>query len=325
MVYLELLILNQMKLVVLIPAYNEESNIEKVILSIPRKILGVETVQVLVVNDGSTDNTIDMAMNGGADKIVSHKRNSGVGAAFMTGIRNAISMNADIVVTVDADSQFDSNQIPELIIPILNHQADVVIGSRFLEGKPKKIPKIKLIGNKIFTKLVSWLVGQRFTDTQTGLRAYSKKALLNISVVNDFTYTQEVLIDLKFKRLRIVEIPVSATFFDKRKSRVVKNIFSYTVKSLSIISRTLFYHRPFFSFGIIGAIFCGGGILAKVITLLTEFGINSSLSTGFIILGAVTFMMGMFASIVFQRQAFAEKDLRHYLDNSLTFKPKKEA
>ena len=308
-----------MKLIVLIPAYNEESNIEKAILNIPRKIMGIEEVKVLVVNDGSTDKTIDFAMNGGANKIVSHKRNCGVGAAFMTGIRNAISMNADIVVTVDADSQFDSKQIPDLIVPILNHQADVVIGSRFENIKPKNIPKIKFVGNKIFSKLVSWLLGQKFTDTQSGLRAYSKEALFSISVVNDFTYTQEVLIDLKFKGLQIIEIPVSVIYDDKRKSRVVKNIFSYTTRALSIITRTLFYHKPIFSFGLIGAVLCAGGIISKLLTISNVLVINSSLSTGFIILGVVSVMMGLFASVVFKRQDFAEKDLRHYLDNSIIF------
>jgi len=324
MVYFDSTTLIKMKLVVLIPAYNEESNIEKTILNIPRKIMGIDEVLVLVVNDGSTDQTIDFAMNGGADKIVSHKRNTGVGAAFMTGIRNAILMNADIVTTVDADSQFDSNQIQELIIPILNHQADVVIGSRFQKNIPKNIPKIKLFGNKIFSKLVSGLVGQKFTDTQTGFRAYSKEALFNISVVNDFTYTQEVLIDLKFKNLQIIEVPVSVKYDDKRKSRVVKSIFNYTVRALSIISRTMLYHRPLFSFGLLGAIFCGGGILAKLLTISKILEINSSLSTGFIILGAVSLMMGLFASIVFRRQAFAEKDMRHYLDNSMIFQSDKE-
>ena len=313
-----------MKLVVLIPAYNEEAIIEKTILSIPRKIMGVDEVRILVVNDGSADRTIDFALNGGADKIVSHKRNSGVGAAFMTGIRNAIMMNADIVVAVDADSQFDSRQIPELIMPILNHEADVVIGSRFQNGSPKNIPKIKLVGNKIFSRLVSWLVGQKFTDTQTGFRAYSKEALLNISVVNDFTYTQEALIDLKFKDLRIIEVPVSVTYDDKRKSRVVKNIFKYTIRCLSIIARTLLYHRPVFSFGVLGTVFIIGGISAKLITLLTTFGIKSSLSTGFILLGAVSFMMGVLASVVFKRQAFAEKELRHYLEKSNIFLPEKQ-
>ena len=313
-----------MKLVVLIPAYNEENNIEKTIQSIPRKIMGADEVRILVVNDGSTDNTVDCAANAGADKIVSHRQNSGVGAAFMTGIRNAIMMNAYIVVTVDADSQFAPNQIPELIIPILNHQADVVIGSRFKKETPKNIPRIKLFGNKIFSKLVSMVIGQKLTDTQTGFRAYSKECLLNISVANEFTYTQEVLIDLKFKGMRIAEVPVSVSYDDKRKSRVVKSIFNYTARALSIITRTLIYHKPMFAFGVLGSIFCGGGIFAKLLTISNILSINSSLSTGFIILGAVSLMMGMFASVVFKRQAFAESDLRHYLDNSPIFTSEKE-
>ena len=305
-----------MKLVVLIPAYNEEENIEKVVRSIPKKIIGVNDIKILVVNDGSTDKTMDMAMNGGAYRVVSHKRNSGVGAAFMTGIRNAITMNADILVAVDADSQFDSNQISELILPIINNQADVVIGSRFQGEKPKNIPRIKYIGNKIFTKIVSSIVQQKFTDTQTGFRAYSREALLNVSVVNDFTYTQEVLIDLKFKGMQITEVPVSVKYDDKRKSRVVKNIFNYSTRALAIIIRTLVYHRPMFAFNILGGIFCGVGVLAKIVTAFNVLSINTSLSTGLIILGGVSFMMGVFAAVVFRRQVFAEKDLRHYLESS---------
>lgn len=303
-------------MVVLVPAFNEEENIENTIRSIPKKIFGIDEVKVLVVNDGSTDKTMDKAMNGGAYRVVSHRTNTGVGAAFMTGIRNAISMNADILVAIDADSQFDSNQIPELISPILNNQADVVIGSRFKEGKPKNIPRIKYLGNMIFTRIVSGLVQQKFTDTQTGFRAYSKKALLNISVVNDFTYTQEVLIDLKFKGLQITEVPITVKYNDKRKSRVVKNIYSYSSKVLAIITRTLVFHRPMFSFAILSAIFLGGGILAKLLTISSIFVVNQSLSTGIIILGGVSFMMGVFATVVFRRQAFAEKDLRHYLENA---------
>jgi len=305
-----------MKMVVLVPAFNEEKNIENTIRSIPKKIFGIDEVKVLVVDDGSTDKTMDKAMNGGAYRVVSHTTNTGVGAAFMTGIRNAISMNADILVAVDADSQFDSNQIPELILPILNNQADVVIGSRFKEGKPKNIPRIKYLGNMIFTRIVSGLVQQKFTDTQTGFRAYSKKALLNISVVNDFTYTQEVLIDLKFKGLQITEVPITVKYDDKRKSRVVKNIYSYSSKVLAIIARTLVFHRPMFSFAILSGIFFGGGILAKLLTISSILVVNQSLSTGIIILGGVSFMMGVFATVVFRRQAFAEKDLRHYLENA---------
>lgn len=317
MVYFYLCNQLRLKLVVIMPAYNEEKTIASTISKVPRKVVGIDEVKVLVVNDGSKDNTVDMAMNSGADKVVSHKRNSGVGAAFMTGVRNAILMNADIVVTIDADSQFDSDQIPELISPIMNNQADVVVGSRFQNGSPKNIPRIKLIGNKIFSRIVSGLVQQKFSDTQTGFRAYSREALLDVSVVNDFTYTQEVLIDLKFKGFQIAEIPVSVKYDYNRKSRVVKSIFGYSIRALSVIMRTLVFHRPMFSFFILGSLFCGGGILGKVITVTNVLEVNSSLTTGLIILGGVSFMLGVFASVVFKRQAFAEKNLRHYLRNSI--------
>jgi glycosyltransferase involved in cell wall biosynthesis len=302
-----------MKLIVLLPAFNEEENISKTILEIPRKINGVDKVEVLVVDDGSSDKTVDVALNGGADKVVTHVRNMGVGAAFMTGIRNAILRDADIVVTVDADSQFDSNQIPELILPILNNQADMVTGSRFENGAPKEMPAIKSIGNKIFSRLVSWVTSQKFSDTQCGFRAYSKEALRSISVVNNFTYTQEVLIDLKFKNMRIVEIPIDVKYDEKRKSRVVKNIVDYTWKALSIVIRTLIYHRPILAFSLFGFLIIGGGILAKILTIFNVINITAGLSTGLIILGVVSIMLGMLASVIFKRQAFVERDLREFI------------
>jgi len=301
-----------MKLVILIPAFNEEPTIEKTILSIPRKIPGIDQVQVLVVDDGSTDKTVDMALNGGADKIVSHNRNLGVGAAFMTGIRNAISMKADVVITIDADFQMNSKEILNLLPPIINKEYDVVVGSRFQKKLPKGYPLVKKLGNKIFTKIVSWAAGQKFDDTQSGFRAYSKEAILNISIVNNFTYTQEVLINLKFKGLRIGFVPVSIKYY-RTESKVVKSIFRYTINSLFIIIRTVTYYRPIFAFGLLGIILTGVGISAKILTISKIFSVSTGLSTGFIILGIVSFMMGLFANMVFKRQEFSEKDLRHYV------------
>jgi len=304
-----------MKLVVFIPAYDEEKSIDKVILKIPRKISGVDKVEVLVVDDGSTDKTVDHALNAGADKIVSHKTNMGIGATFMTGIRNCRLMNADIAVIIDADLQFDPEQIPELTLPILNNQLDVVLGSRFLKHKVEGIPKIKLIGNKIFTKIISAVTGQKFTDTQSGFVAYSKEAIASITVTSNFTFVHEAILDLKFKGFRLGEVAVPVKYFGSRKSRVVKSIFNYTYRALSIIIRTLVYHRPIFTFGILAVLLVSSGIIVKIITITQVFGggVSSELSNGIIILGVVSFMMGLFANIIFKRQAFVEKNERHYI------------
>jgi len=301
------------KLVVLLTAYDEEELIGKTISDVPRKIFGIETIEILVVDDGSSDKTVEMAMNAGANKVVSLGKNMGVASAFMTGVRNAISMNADILVTLDADGQFPPKQISEIVVHILNNQYDMVSGARFTEEIPKDYPKSKLIGNKLFSKMVSMVVGQRFVDTQTGFRAYNRDALLNISIISEYNFAQEVIIDLVFKGFRVGEIPVKVLFDKNRKSRIVRNVFSYATKASSTIIRSIFYHRPIMAFGLFGAFLCGLGIIAKIFTITGIFPFSDALENGLIILGIVSFMMGLFASTVFKRQAFTEKDLRHHI------------
>jgi len=304
-----------LKLVVFIPAYNEEKTIGKLILDIPRKIPGFDKVEVLVIDDGSRDKTVDMAMNAGADKIVSNAVNMGIGATFMRGIRTCVAMNADVAAIIDADLQFDPKDIPKLTIPILNNQLDVVLGSRWLDRDVEGIPTRNLIGNKICTQLISAVTGQKFTDTQSGFVAYSKSAFMNITVINDFTFVHEAILDLKFKGFRIGEVSVSVRYYEERKSRVVKNIFNYGYRALSIIIKTLVYHRPILTFGLLGTVLTLGGILAKIITITRVFGwgVSPDLSTGFIILGVVNFMLGLFANVVVKRQAFTERSIQYYL------------
>jgi glycosyltransferase involved in cell wall biosynthesis len=294
------------------PAYNEEKLIGSAISKISRSIPGVDEIEVLVIDDGSTDKTVEMAKNAGADKIISHRTNMGVGAAFMTGIRNSISMNADIVVTVDGDGEANTDEIPELIHPIINNQFDVVVGQRFLKNIPSNYSKKNLIGNKIFTKIVSFVAGHKFSDTQSGYRAYSKDAINDISVVNNFTYTQEVLLDLHFKGYKIGDVPISFTYRDD--SKQTSSITRYTLRALSIILRSLVFHRPIMAFGLFGGFLSGLGILAKLLSGYTDmFNVHATLSSGLILLGAVSFMMGLFASVVFKRQMFTEKEFRHHL------------
>jgi glycosyltransferase involved in cell wall biosynthesis len=301
------------KLVVLLPAYNEEEKISETIKNIPRKILGVEKVEILVIDDGSTDETVNISHDAGADRVISLRENMGVATAFMTGVRNAISMNADILVTIDADGQFPPEQIKDFIPPILNQQLDVVSGARFTDKIPIDYPKIKLLGNKIFSKFVSLISGQKFLDTQTGFRAYSRDALRNISIVSEYNFAQEVMIDLKFKGYRIGEIPVEVLFDKKRKSRIVRNIFTYSLKATSTIIRSLLFHRPILGFGLFGSFLFGLGILAKIFTISGILHISNDLENALIILGIVSFMLGAFANIIFKRQSFTERDLRLHL------------
>jgi len=301
------------KLVVLLPAFNEADKISETIQNIPRKILGVKKVEVLVIDDGSIDDTVILSHEAGADKVISLGKNMGVASAFMTGVRNAISMNADILITIDADGQFPPEQIKKFIPPILNQQLDVVSGARFTGKIPKDYPKIKLLGNKVFSKLVSLITGQKFLDTQTGFRAYSREALRNISIVSDYNFAQEVMIDLKFKGYRIGEIPVDVLFDKNRKSRIVRNIFTYSLKASSTIIRSMLFHKPIMGFGLFGSGLIGLGILAKILTISNTLHISNDLENALIILGIVSFMLGVFANIIFKRQSFTERDLRIHL------------
>ena len=258
-----------MKLVVLIPAYNEEKTIGDVISEIPRNLEGVEHVDVLVIDDGSTDNTVRVAEDAGADKVVSHHRNIGVGAAFSTGIYNALECGADIIVTIDADGQFNPHDIPTLIAPILAGEAEFVTASRFLDPRLEpSMPWIKKIGNKIFTKLVNCLTGKKFTDTQCGFRAYSKNAAVGLELFGKYTYTQEVFLDLAKQGLPIKEVASKIRARGDGKSRVVSNVFSYGMRAIIIMLRSLRDRKPLLFFGFISLVFIGVGFGVGLFLLL---------------------------------------------------------
>jgi len=256
-------ILSMIRLVVMIPAYNEEKSIANVIKNIPRSISGFNRVEVIVINDGSSDRTVSVARNAGADKIVSHDSNKGVGAAFRTGVDAALRMGADVLVNIDADGQFNPKDIPKLVKPILEREAEMVAASRFMDkGFFPEMPLYKMIGNMFFTKIISMLTGNGFTDTQCGFRAYSKEAMLNLTLFGDFTYTQEAFLDLKRKRMRIKEIPIKVTYKNIRESKVVKSPFGYLLRSGGIIIRTVRDFAPLKFFGMFGVVMLGLGSIS---------------------------------------------------------------
>lgn len=251
-----------MKLVVMIPAYNEEKTIGKVIGLIPRKIKNVDEIKILVINDNSTDNTAKIAKTAGADLVINRKVNEGLGRTFKAGMDHALKLGADIIVNIDGDGQFNPQDIPELIKPILDQEVEMVTASRFINPElTKNMPAFKRWGNQRFTHLVSHITGQKFTDTQCGFRAYSREAALRLNIKGKFTYTQEVFIDLVEKGMKIKEIPLKVKYFEKRNSSISGNLKKYGFKSLSIIGRTTRDTQPLSFFGLPGLVLFVLGVL----------------------------------------------------------------
>jgi len=250
-----------MKLIVIIPAFNEEKTIAQVIKNIPKTIEGIDEIEILVIDDGSTDDTAKIAKEAGA-LVVSHTKNEGLGIAFSTGIKEALKQGADIVVNIDADNQFDPQEIPKLIKPILEKKAEMVAGSRFEDkASISQIPFIKRWGNKAFTLLINLLTRQNFTDTQCGFRAYSKEALLRLNLFGRFTYTQEVFLDLVNKGLKIVQVPVKVKYYKEREAKISSSFFRYFCQTILIILRTFRDYKPLVFFGVPGLAIFGAGIL----------------------------------------------------------------
>jgi len=241
-----------MKLVIIIPAYNEEKTVGSVISEIPDRISGISEKEIIVIDDGSTDNTAKVARGAGAE-VIFHPENKGVGAAFSTGVKEVLFKKADIMVSVDADNQFDPRDIPKLVQPILDTKADFVIGSRFKkELLVPEMSKIKLFGNRLMAKFISWVCGQKFFDVSCGFRAYSKEALLRLNLFGKFTYTQEAILNLSFKDLKMIEVPVRVKYFPDRTSFISGNLIKYVFNAMKIIFRTILDYKPLKIFGGIG-------------------------------------------------------------------------
>lgn len=236
------------KIIVYMPAFNEEKTIYRVLNSVPKLICDIEVSELLVINDGSTDNTQKEAIKAGAT-IINHNYNKGLGNAFQTAVNYTLKKNADILVSIDADGQFDVNQIEEMVKPIISSIADFSVGNRFDGKKPLKMPKIKFWGNKQISKIVSFISKTKIKDASCGFRAYSRDCLLSLNLQGGFTYTHETILDLLNKGFRIKQITVSVTYFDERVSRIANNLFKYAFGTSIIIFKCLKDYRPlkFFS------------------------------------------------------------------------------
>lgn len=249
-----------MNLGIIIPALNEEKKIGETIKKIPHKIDGIDSVRILVIDDGSTDKTVSQAKQAGAE-VISHSENKGVGAAFQTGLEWGLSTKKDVLTNIDADGQFDPRDISAMIKPILENQADVVVANRFQNGRPENMSATKYYGNKMMTFLINKLSGLKLTDVSSGFRAYNREAMLRLNLLGGFTYTQESILDLSTKGVRIKNHDVKVTYFKSRKSRVASSIPSYTLKTLSIIFKSFRDYSPLKFFGFTGLFLFGIGLV----------------------------------------------------------------
>ena len=238
------------RLLVSIPALDEEPTVAEVVRGVPRAIPGVGSVEVVVVDDGSRDRTGERARAAGA-AVIRHERPQGVGAAFHSALEWGIDHGADLFATLDADGQFDPRDLPALIAPVLEGRADFATASRFLDPSlAPEMPWVKRWGNRMMSRLISRLAGRTLHDVSCGMRCYSRRAAMHLHLLARFTYTQEVILNLAFKQLRIVEVPIRVRGVRAHgESRVAGSLWRYGLRTLQIIFRCYRDYHPLRFFG----------------------------------------------------------------------------
>jgi glycosyltransferase involved in cell wall biosynthesis len=278
-----------MKLVIQIPCFNEQDSLPITLKSLPKKVEGFDEVKWLVIDDGSTDDTAEVARRHGA-LVVSHNHNKGLAQAFMTGLETALLLGADVIVNTDADNQYDAACIPDLARPILEGKAEIVVGARPIE-RINHFSCIKKTLQKLGSFVVRMASGTEIPDAPSGFRAISREAALKTNVFSDYTYTLETIIQAGQKNMTISSVPIRVND-DLRPSRLVKNIFMYVFISLITIIRIFVIYRPFYFCVTAGAIFFIPGIILGLRFLYYLFLLNSSGHIQSLILSSILLGIG---------------------------------
>jgi glycosyltransferase involved in cell wall biosynthesis len=292
-----------MKLIIQIPCLNEAATLGTALATLPRTVAGFDKVEWLVVDDGSTDDTAELARQLGVDHVVRHPVNRGLATAFMTGIDAALRHGADVIVNTDADNQYEAADIPLLVQPILEHRADMVIGARPI-GQTEHFSWIK----KQLQHLGSWAVRiasrTDVADAPSGFRAMTRETAMRLNVFNAYTYTLETIIQAGLSNLKVISVPVR-TNPDLRPSRLVKSIPNYVKRSLVTILRVFVIYRPLALFIWISGVLtligvaAGARYLAFIATGNGGGHVQSLILAAIcIMLGAMSFMMGIIADLI---------------------------
>jgi glycosyltransferase involved in cell wall biosynthesis len=248
-----------MKLIIQIPCYNEEETLPITLRSLPRELDGIDIVEWLIIDDGSTDETARVARDHGVDQVVQHYHNQGLSRTFMTGLNACLRRGADIIVNTDADNQYDARDIPKLIQPILEGRAEIVIGDRQVHRVPHFSP-LKKMFQRLGSFVVRRLSNTSVMDAPSGFRAIHRRAAMQLNVFNEYSYTIETIIQAGQKNMRVMSVPVR-TNADLRPSRLVKSIGSYVTRMLLIMCRIFVTYRPLRFFFFVGLLIMAPGVL----------------------------------------------------------------
>ena len=279
-----------MKLIIQIPCYDEAATLALTLARLPRTLPPFDVVEWLVVDDGSTDDTAAVAKAHGVHHVVRHTRNQGLARAFMSGLDASLAHGADVIVNTDADNQYNADDIPALVAPILSGAADIVIGARPIETIEHFSPVKKLL-----QKLGSWVVraasNTEIPDAPSGFRALSRAAAQRLMVFNDYTYTLETIIQAGQKNMAITAVPVRVNQ-DLRPSRLVRSVPSYVQRSLVTIVRIFAIYRPFRFFATIGALLFAAGFLIGLRFLVKYLGGEGTGNVQSLILAGALLVMG---------------------------------